>query len=37
VIEEEEKDQGAVIDLDNNNELSEILSFEIDKMYIDFY
>jgi hypothetical protein len=36
VVEEEEEDQGAVIDSDNNSELSEILSFEIDGMYIDF-
>jgi hypothetical protein len=35
VIYEEKKDQGAVIDADNNSELSEILSFEIDGMYID--
>jgi hypothetical protein len=35
VVEEEEEDQGAVIDSDNNSELSEILSFEMDGMYID--
>jgi hypothetical protein len=29
------KDQGAAIDLDNNSELSKILSFEIDGIYID--
>jgi hypothetical protein len=35
VIEEEEEDQGAAIDSDNSSELSEILSFEIDRMCID--
>jgi hypothetical protein len=36
VIEEEEKDQGAAIGSDNNSELSEILSFKIDRICIDF-
>ena len=35
VEEEEEEDQGAVIDSDNSSELSEILSFEMDGMCID--
>jgi hypothetical protein len=34
--EEEEEDQGAAIDSDNSSELSEILSFEVDRMCIDF-
>jgi hypothetical protein len=33
--EEEEEDQGAAIDSDNSSELSEILSFEIERMCID--
>jgi hypothetical protein len=33
---EKKEDQGAVINSDNNSELSEILSFKIDRMYIDF-
>jgi hypothetical protein len=35
VVEEEEEDQDATINLDNSNELSEILSFEMDRMCID--
>jgi hypothetical protein len=36
VVKEEKEDQDAVINSDNNSELFEILSFEIDRMYIDF-
>jgi hypothetical protein len=36
VVEKEEEDQGTVIDSGNNSELFKSLSFEINKMYIDF-
>jgi hypothetical protein len=35
VVEEEKEDQGAVINSNNNSELFKILSFKIDRMYID--
>jgi hypothetical protein len=36
VVEEEKEDQGAAIYSNNNSKLSEILSFKLERMCIDF-